>query len=164
MSGLKPSRDGTGQLKLWTPPGGGGSGGSDPGPRKCVAGGNEIPCTTDDGWWHSTYQCYVKRIDDCPRNNEKGAASSCTHLDGTGGQIWLDVARQVQPPDPARLARRAVAQMSLKPITIGSGPEALKGDCLVRDRAGCPLGAVGLPVWLWAADRNPQQTDRNRGR
>lgn len=147
-------------VEIVIPPGGGegGGGGSEPGPRKCVADGQEIPCTTADGWWHAAYGCYVKKLDDYPANNEQGAAYSCTYLNGSAEIVWLDAAQQVQPPDPATLARRAVTRMSLKPITIGSGPEALTGDCVARDRAGCPLGAVGMPVWLWAADRNPQQT------
>ncbi len=51
--------------------------------------------------------------------------------------IWL--AAPPTAPDAEALARAAVSQMGLEPVSIGIVPEPLPGR----------VGIVGLPTWMW---------------
>lgn len=59
--------------------------------------------------------------------------------------IWL--ADSTPPPDPEQLARQAVRNMRLKPITIGIAPNDDPDSA----------GLVGMPIWL-RADSPSDQT------
>jgi hypothetical protein len=72
----------------------------------------------------------------------------------TGGQVTVSVrfwskrapAAPAAPPDPAVVARTVVTQMHLRAIRIGMAPEDVTGR----------VGIVGMPAWMWVADRNAQ--------
>lgn len=49
----------------------------------------------------------------------------------------------ISPPDPAVVARNAIARLQMRAIDIGIAPQTLESDPE-------SLGVVGLPVWLWA--------------
>lgn len=62
---------------------------------------------------------------------------------GVGFQRWLPDAPELPPPDPEILARRALASITVSPVTIGSVPQSTSTNPEA-------MGIVGFPVWLWA--------------
>ena len=91
------------------------------------------------------------------RGNTSGAIYVCDFLDHNLGlcarrQFWVGPDEQVPvtppPPDPVVLAQRAVSHMGLSSIDIGIVPEDAPGR----------VGVIGLPVWMWVADRGPSTT------
>lgn len=82
-----------------------------------------------------------------------GAIYECTNvLDdrSTRGRFWLptpgapgdEPIEVTPPPDPAELARDAIARMRLSAIEIGIVPEDAEGR----------VGIIGMPTWMWVAD------------
>ena len=121
----------------------------------CRSGGKTIPCTKDGGFWLIKYECYAKRVKNPPpkshpawEGHKRGALYTCTYPGDpvdTGVVIWLPTAPNLPPPDPELLAQSAVAAMDLQAIKIGIVPEDKPGR----------VGLVGLPTWMWVADRGP---------
>ena len=120
---------------------------------KCKVGTSTIPCRTSKGVWSAKYQCYLLAMSDPPpksdpawEGHKDGALYWCTYPDDSDSSIvWLPTAPDLPPPDPRMLALRAVAAMDLHAIRIGIVPE---------DRPG-RVGVIGLPTWMWVADRGP---------
>jgi len=103
-------------------------------------------------------QCYAKAASPQPPKSDlvwqghtDGAIYDCYHPAlGPGGfivsQFWSASPPGVgAPPDPAQLARRAIAVMNLHAVRIGIVPEARPGR----------VGLVGMPVWMWADAPDP---------
>lgn len=118
----------------------------------------EVPCSTAQGWWVQSQQCYAKAASPQPAKSDPvwqghtdGAIYDCYHPAlGPGGfivsQFWSASPPGVgAPPDPAQLARRAIAVMNLHAVRIGIVPEARPGR----------VGLVGMPVWMWADAPDP---------
>lgn len=125
------------------------------GKRVCMWGGVEVPCVSNQGRWYSPFNCYISRVDPPPpytddswRGHREGSLWYCriSGLDvGTPVVVWL--ADSTPPPDPEQLAREAVRNMQLKPITIGIVPER-------RPRLGGAGGNADLAV-----GREPLRSD-----
>ncbi len=131
------------------------------GVAKCSFQGAEVPCTspTSGGWWYSPKGCYVLAVSPPPslddlvwQGQTTGGIFGC--VAGPAGQPWpgsyfwlpAQPGGPGAPPDPARVARRAIDQMQLRRIAIGMVPES------GPDR----VGIVGIPAWMWVADRSDQ--------
>lgn len=122
--------------------------------RVCRWDGDVVPCKSDQGAWYSPAQCYISRVVPLPpyadpnwNGHTDGTLWYCRtsgRVNGTSLVIWLPDA--TPPPDPEQLARRAVNQMQLRPITIGIVPNDDPGS----------VGLVGMPIWLWAANPGAQ--------
>ncbi len=126
----------------------------------CKDEGRVIPCETKHGTWSSTFLCYLEKIDPQPPFSDPlfagrtyGALYYCggPGYGSTNPVVWLDTAPELPPPDPEVLAWRALAAVKLKPIDLGIAPEP-------REANSASLGAVGLPVWLWADSTSPSTT------
>ena len=119
-----------------------------------MRGSSEVPCKSDQGSWYSPEQCYISPVNPLPpytdpnwQGHTSGTLYYCRISGvaiGTPYIIWF--ADSVPPPDPETLARRAVAQMQLKPITIG----------IVPNDDPDSVGLVGMPIWLWAENPSDQ--------
>ena len=136
-------------------------------PPVCMFQDVEIPCALPEhGYWVAGWNCYVRKMDPQPpksdpvwEGNTDGTIFECTGVesednpDGVPNPSlryprWSAVAPpRADGADPAGAARRAVAEMTLKGITIGSTPPAEPGR----------VGIIGFPTWLWAKDPNPNQ-------
>ena len=124
------------------------------GKRVCRWDGVEVPCVSDQGKWYSPFNCYISPVDPPPpytdvnwRGHREGSLWYCrvSGLDvGTPLIVWL--ADSTPPPDPEQLAREAVRNMQLKPITIG----------IVPNDGPDSVGLVGMPIWLWADSPSDQ--------
>lgn len=127
----------------------------------CRYQGVEIPCTAaaSGGWWYPAFGCYVVGMSPPPpvsdpvwQGHTDGGVYSCVSGPAgeswPGGLFWLPAqpGGPGAPPDPAVVARRAVDSMQLRRIAIGMVPES------GPDR----VGIVGLPAWMWVADRSDQ--------
>ena len=115
----------------------------------------EVPCSSEDGWWVQSRQCYAKALvpqppasDPAWQGHTDGAVYACSHPWVTPGGVGAIVSWfwSASPPgvgaDPRDLARAAVAVMNLRAVRIGMVPEPAPGK----------VGLVGMPVWLWAQD------------
>jgi hypothetical protein len=120
--------------------GGGNGGGSGP----CLLNGAEVPCYDDLlGSFNSGDGCYYRVAAPQPPG---GGAGQTAYVRSCGSGpfvqsdlVWLTAAPAgaPPPPDPADVARRALAQLDLMLPEIRTAPDA----------AGA--GLVGLPVWVW---------------
>jgi len=128
----------------------------------CRSGETEVPCTKNGGTWSGTNSCYMKLLDPQPDASEPvwggrtdGAIYQCSpsgeFVTGLGLIIWLENTPEVPPPNPEVLARRAIATIGMRAIDLGIAPEPL-------EKTPSSLGAVGLPVWLWADSTSPNTT------
>jgi hypothetical protein len=114
-----------------------------------------VPCTSDNGFWSNSYNCYIKALDPQPAADDPiwqghepgvGAMYACYQpLTGMGTFIW---AENPPPgsgvgPSPRQVAEIAIKQMSLSAIDIGIVPRPGPDS----------VGLVGMPVWMWA--KNP---------
>ena len=115
-----------------------------------------VPCTTEGvyspiAYWSDAKHCYIGRMEPQPIAGDPGWEG---HTDGavyycqppgsvvsTGIKIFWSAISPLAalPPDPAQLARQALAAMALKAIQIGIAPDPKPGS----------IGLVGLPVWMW---------------
>ena len=122
----------------------------DSGSSTCSYEGNEIPCTGPVGSvWSSRYACWIGArgpYDMAPpegQTEEDGWWHVC-YFPPPGSSweyMWIETGEV--GIDPVTLANRAIASMDLDPITIGIVPES------GPDR----VGLVGMPVWMWVANR-----------
>lgn len=142
--------------------GGGGPAGGEP--RTCRYLAEEISCSSSYGSWIG--RCYVRTADPQPpagdpawEGNTDGAVLECTpypcaqsggDLADCAGHSFYWSPEPVAPvgPSPEELARRAVATMQLRMGEIGSTPPS-------SANATGAVGTIGLPIWLWIADRTP---------
>lgn len=130
------------------------------GPAKCSLGsgsdpkvvGKEIPCSSDTGNWYSSSNCYITpaagEVSDVVSAASGFALFTCTPANGgvpTEIVLPINAAGGPPPPDPAVLARQAIASMNLRAIKIGIVPESGPNS----------VGIIGLPTWLWVADPGP---------
>jgi len=129
--------------------GNGGGNGGDSGGSGCHYAGQTVPCSIDGlGWFNASNGCYytltpIPPFGD-PHAGEKGNWYTVTCGMYNGGpvstaDVWVAGAPLQPPPDPAELARRALAKITLKGAEIGMAP-----------RQG-GAGLVNLPVWMWTA-------------
>lgn len=151
--------------------GGGGGGGTAPGPQRpvdggtsrgggprvCMLGGSEVPCTSPYGTWIDAYGMWCNPMDPQPPKDDpawggktEGAIYSCLRPAGSGVQdsgmvftSWLPAGVEEPPPNPEDLAWEAIASVGIEPIDPGIAPQPLSQNPE-------SLGAVGLPVWLWS--------------
>lgn len=140
-------------------PGNGGGGGNSS-PQECHLDGLEVPCSSEFGAWDGN--CYVRgAVDPVPprgapvwEGNDDGVIVECNPYECLGGPSpcpdrTLDWAANPPAdigPSAEELAQRAVAAMNLTMGQIGSTPPATTND-------PDAVGAIGLPVWLWIANR-----------
>ena len=135
-----------------------GSGGSEPAVKPVcrftlAAPAEEVPCSTDQGWWVQSRQCYAKAANPQPVKSDpvwegraEGAVYDCYRpVLGPGGfivtQFWsASPPGAGAPPDPRVIAQRAIAVMNLRAVRIGMVPEPKPGR----------VGLVGMPAWMWA--------------
>lgn len=117
---------------------------------------DQVPCRTSQGYWSNDRQCYIRPMPPPPAKSSPlweghadGALYECVRV---AGQVTVSVrfwsktapAAPAAPPDPAVVARTVVRQMQLRAIRIGMAPEDADGR----------VGIVGLPAWMWVADRD----------
>ncbi len=121
--------------------------------QACYLGTKKVPCTSKNGWWHSSRNCYVKPAGKVlvetftlVARGRDGQIMRCTFPDGDSELFWQ---RNNKPqPNPAVLARSAIKQMRLTPIKPGIAP-------FPRDE-GKLNGFVGIHIWLWADEPSAQ--------
>lgn len=147
------------------------------GPHSCALDGSKVPCSTTRGWFVNNSDCigYVQLSDAQPSPPPGevaggGAYYTCTlacqvlHQDQAtcdlGGVFAIDYWSETPPSGidrytPAQAAAVLARTFRLVPIRIGMAPE-------LKVHADDPAGStayrrtwVGIPVWLWAADRTP---------
>jgi hypothetical protein len=143
--------------------GGGGTpgGGDAEGPQTCEFKGEEIPCSSPYGYWNG--RCYERVFSEDPQDgndwegHDDGFLVECTppecaqndtppdNCDGYA-VYWRPSAPVVAGPSAEELAQRAVVAMNLTMGQIGSTPPATASNPNA-------VGAIGLPIWLWIADR-----------
>lgn len=114
-----------------------------------------VPCTSKDGVWVQSRQCYAKRMDPQPPpdfpawgGRTDGAIYQCTFrgpLFYERSYYWSDTP-PVIPVDPEVIAEQIVRRMALRKVEIGLAPTPGPGS----------LGLVGVPVYMWVADPTPQ--------
>lgn len=168
--GTEPSpRTGECIIVVTDPGGGGGGSGGGGGDAKPVSlptctltltsPTKVVPCSSSDGWWVQSQQCYAKVLQPKPPFSDPawggrttGQVYECTRPVGTGPVsgiafwLWLATPPNGAPPDPQVLARQAVARMNLRAINIGIVPQPGAGS----------VGIIGMPTWMWA--QNPGAT------
>lgn len=130
-------------------------GGDDEGSKRdgnqiCEWGGEEIPCTDEEGGiWDG--QCYIHALDPQPDQDEPiwdgrtdGVIVGCSTpqaIPGIGFTTkWVPFIPGEDGPSAEELAQEAVAAMNLEPGQIGSAPHS------------DGMGLIGLPTWLWVAN------------
>lgn len=134
-----------------------GAGGGSSSPRTCSYAGISMPCQDPTlGWWSDSRHCYVKLTSPQPPasmvawvGHTDGAIYDCAlpQQGSFGGLQYLFwSATAPAGPDPLVLAQTAIASMNLRAISIGIVPENNPGS----------VGLVGMPVWLWASNPDPQ--------
>lgn len=134
------------------------------GERTCSYQGLTIPCSSPDGTWSQTRQCWVQRADPPPArpadigdpddSAEDWVAYWCHPPYSTDPErvvrtglsfvFWVNGGAP-ELIDPVVLAERAVEQMELVAPRIGMTPL----------EPGAPM-LVGMDMWLWLADSGPQ--------
>jgi len=127
--------------------------------------GKTVPCSTKDGAWSSSDNCYwaLQRPQDAPpagKSAADGAWYVCTTRDGSGGMlagvqltgapVWRDSGQA--PPEviqisPAQAAAQVIKTMKFTPVQMKFSTDALGGE---------PRWDVGMPLWLWVGN----STDR----
>lgn len=144
--------------------GGGDDEGDDEGPRTCELEGQDIPCSSEFGAWDG--YCYVRVATSDPNvhkdvwgDHTDGVIVECSPFDCVGGPDpcpgatldWAPGPPAQTGPSAEELARRAVAQMQLTMGEVGSTPPPSTAD-------PGSVGAIGLPIWLWIANRAENTT------
>lgn len=157
--GCSEPNEWTGECSIGiTLPGGPGKPGtqpiSSPTKQKCFSNlaKKEVPCSSPDGTWSNSYDCYLKvqspqppKSDPIWAGHTTGAIYGCTGPAGAGIGVFANVWLAQGPAivvDPEALARQALAAMNLRGIAVGITPEPRP------DR----MGSVGLPTYLWVAN------------
>jgi hypothetical protein len=135
-----------------------------PGERTCTYLDHEIDCTSDQGVWSESRQCFVQRMpgtvsEDSPfQGHTDGAVFRCATPGSAGGGMlgvgpgssylfWAPSSGPGTPVlvDPVTLAEEAVERMALAAPRIGMTPL----------RADAPL-LVGMDAWLWVDNAGPR--------
>ncbi|MFI7604665.1 hypothetical protein ACIBTV_06030 [Micromonospora sp. NPDC049366] len=136
-------------------PGGGGDGGDDGGGNGdgggggggCHWNGRTVKCYDEFlGWFNNSDGCYYKL--EQPQRDGTPEGKQWYQLTCNGGDLGAMRAELLDgpppgygaPPDPAELARRALARIGIQPPRIAVAPRRETGP-----------GLVGLPVWMWAS-------------
>lgn len=150
----------------------GGDDGGDPGggdPQVCRDLGEVVPCSNEYGAWDG--DCYVRNASPQPPAGDPaweghepgdGTVLECTppacaeaggNLETCEGHSYYWSASPAAPAGPSaeELAQRAVAAMNLSMGQIGSTPPASTAN-------QNPVGTIGLPIWLWIANRAENTT------
>lgn len=92
--------------------------------------------------------------------NDTGVIVECTYypctVSGAGScpppsTYWADAPPNGPQVSPEELARRAVAAMNLTMGNVGSTPPSTSSN-------GDAMGQLGLPIWLWVANRAENTT------
>ena len=142
---------------------GGGNGGGG-GPQVCRDLNEVVPCSTEYGGWDG--DCYVRNASPQPpagdpawEGHEPGdgivlecTPPQCAEAGGSVGACqghsyhWSATPAAPVGPSAEELAERAVASMNLTTGAIGSTPPASTSN-------PDAVGTIGLPIWLWIADR-----------
>jgi hypothetical protein len=152
------------------------SGGEGTGEPECIGPMAPTFCSGDDGWiWSDGRNCYLKPYDPQPAEGQypedwhppllgKGedpgawyqcALSSCMFfvVDGDCSHpVWIEGA----PPTitPGEAAQQVFATLNFRAFQIGMAPR-------VNPEWGHRRTHVGVPVWMWVADRGPETYDGN---
>jgi hypothetical protein len=135
---------------------------ADAGPRTCHFGATEVACSTYAGTWSGT--CYVATASPQPPPSDPiwngqttGVIVSCTPHPclvalrdrveecPTRYEFWSANAAPVNVDEEA-LARQALAQLDLDPITLGMAPKPDLAD---------PNVLIGAPAYFWAEGGTP---------
>ena len=110
-----------------------------------------VPCTSKDGYWSNTHNCYVQPMKPPP---PAGDPSWEGHDPADGAVYWcfqpqtgmvVHFWSQDAPagagagPSPRAVAEMAIKRMSLSAIQIGIVPKPGPDS----------VGIVGMPVWMW---------------
>lgn len=132
------------------------------GPRRCNYGQLTVPCTSYAGTWVGN--CYVQAAEPQPALDDPiwegqttGAIVQCTPypcLSAAGDAIpdcptiarYWAAAAPVVVIDEAEIARRALANLPLAPITLGMAPKPDLAD---------PNVLIGAPAYFWAEGGTP---------
>lgn len=134
-------------------------GGADP--QICEFRGEEVPCSSPYGFWNG--RCYERVFSDNPQDgndwegHDDGYLVECTPPecaqnntppDNCDGYVvyWRPSAPVAAGRSAEELAQEAVASLGLGTGEIGSTPPTSSSN-------PDAVGAVGLPIWLWIADR-----------
>lgn len=148
------------------PGGGGGGGGGDDddddqggsvGGGGCFHQGAQVPCSLGGAWWSTEYECYIGLSDPqlpppAGKEGEPGAWYDCALPDAGIGYtygIWLATAPTISPADAAAAV---AARLRIDAIAIGMAPQ-------VSPTEGYRRTHVGVPVWLWVANRSATSYD-----
>ena len=152
--------------KDWTPP----SKGKPPDTTSvatnpsCRFKGQEIPCSTSEGFWDRSTGCYLKRVAkphtlaDVSKLPKNAVFYRCWWVFGVvehkpqGLERFETVMRmygKVIPIDPREAARQMVETMPFAAPTIGLSAH-------LRSQAASAI--VNAPVWMWIADPGPTTT------
>ncbi len=131
------------------------------GPRECTHQGVVVPCHTAYGTWRTNQAAWCRVTSNTPNpadpawaGHTTGSIYQCTRPNRTAipdpnftYQTWLPDEPN-QPPDPQQLARRAITQMNLHAIDIGTFPPTTNTN-------PDAYGLVGWHIWLWANNPTP---------
>lgn len=144
--------------------GGGDGDGGETAPPGCTSYGNTIPCTAGGGTWNPGQGCYLtgpispaeagepwlSEAADPAREGQ--ALYRCLPpppLPNVATYVWTGgAAAPIPVVDPEVLARQAIEQMTLSPVSMGTTPPTLGTDPQ-------SLGLVGMYTYLWVADLGP---------
>lgn len=152
-----PGKKGGGSKSGSSGPSRSGSKSTGSGSRTCESkAGKPLPCSTSNGTYYAPKECYAKaaagEVQDVGKAPAGSSVYTCTPVYGAVPfEIILPngaPGSPPPPPDPAVLARQAVAQMGLHAIKVGIVPEPKQGS----------VGIIGLPTWMWVADPGPSTT------
>lgn len=138
-----------------------------PGPTSCSFEDEEIPCSSELGFWSTQYECYMDVQTPQPTPRESGLTTgawySCGHTAQTGTlcseradglQVpcfttnhWL----MTPPPgvtrySPWQAAAILISRFQLRAIDVGAAPDPAAGQEAV----------IGVPVWLWVENPTEQ--------
>lgn len=115
-----------------------------------------VPCQDPSGSWSNVHGCYMALANPPPPAGDPAWAG---HAQGDGAvyscyQPWVDLRLFVwlaapppvsgTGPTPGEVAQLAVERMDLHAIKIGIVPKPGPDS----------VGLVGMPVWMWVADRD----------
>lgn len=126
-----------------------------PGPQVCTTGtGEQVPCVTALGTWAGS--CYARPKQPQPGPEDPvwagrvdGLIIECVRSTGgtyfTVSEYWASVTPSSTVVDESEVARRAIAQLQLAPITIGMAPPP-KAE---------PNVLIHTPAYFWAEGGTP---------
>ena len=130
----------------------------------CRSKGQEIPCSTAEGFWDRSTGCYLKRVPephtlaDVSKLPKNAVFYRCWWVFGVVEHKPQDLERfetvmrtygKVIPIDPREAARQVVEAMPFAAPRIGLSAH-LRGETA--------SAIVNAPVWMWVADPGPTTT------